>query len=111
MNDDVLKLVCSFIADEAGRDESEMDSTTMLEKDLGIYGDDALELILKFGKKFNVDVTRFLAADYFSGEGFMLPPYWRKLLKMKFPDKKELTINHLVKALAAGKLDESIIAS
>ena len=62
MKDDVLNLVCSFIADEAGRDENKMEGGTMLEKDLGIYGDDACELIVKFGKHFHVDVSRFLAA-------------------------------------------------
>ncbi len=111
MKDDVLNLVCSFIADEAGINENEMEGGTMLEKDLGIYGDDACELIVKFGKHFHVDVSRFLAADYFRGEGFRLPPYWRKLLKIKYPNKKELTINHLVKAVAGGRLDESIIGS
>jgi hypothetical protein len=68
-----------------------------------IRGDDALDLILRFGKKFKVDVSGFMAADYFEGEGMN----W--LMPDIQPGKKILKIKHLEKAVVAGKLDESVI--
>jgi hypothetical protein len=40
-----------------------------LYEDLGIYGDDATDLLISYGKRFNVDVSKFMAADYFKGKG------------------------------------------
>lgn len=40
-----------FISENFGRDIQDIHLGSMIEKDLGIYGDDAVELILGFGKK------------------------------------------------------------
>lgn len=40
-----------------------------LVKDLRIDGDDGVELIVAYSKKFYVDVSNFMAADYFNPEG------------------------------------------
>ena len=77
-----------------------MKGDSTLQHDLTIYGDDAVDLMVAYGKKFNVDVSQFMAADYFSGEGgfsYFDPPI------------KQLTINHMVAGVLAGKLDEVII--
>ena len=65
--------------------------------------------ILAFGKEFNVDVSRFMAADYFSPEGgFKLPPAIMAFFGIKKkPKQKELTISHLMKAVEIGRLDHS----
>lgn len=82
-----------------------------MEEDLGIYGDDAIEFILKYSKIFNVDVTRFEAANYFSSEARSI--VWTILSSIfcKQPaSKKSLTVRHLYEGVKSGKLDEDIIA-
>jgi acyl carrier protein len=78
---------------------------TIIYKDLGITGDDAYDLIIAFRKKFNVDVSNYMFADYFEPEGMN----W--LVPHTIKNKKALTIGHLEKAIQAGRLDESIIHS
>lgn len=44
---------------------------TRIQTDLNIYGDDAVEFLLDFSKKFNVVVTDFYADKFFKGEGLV----------------------------------------
>lgn len=80
-----------------------LELTSAIEKDLGIYGDDAIEFILEYAKEFDVDISNFMAADYFSGEGVDIFHFFRRK-KMK-----ELAIGDLLKGIEAGKLDDSVI--
>jgi acyl carrier protein len=102
MSEELLNAIKVFTQEQAGRDPDDITENTYLEKDLGIYGDDAVEYIIAFGKAFNVDVSKFMAADYFSGEGISFS---------KAQEKKELSITHLIKAIQAGRLDEEVINS
>ena len=104
---ELLNALKAFTQEEAGRDSKNITEETCLERDLGIYGDDAVEYIIAFGKAFNVDVSKFMAADYFSGEGIPLFSIFRK----KKQEKKELSFAHLIKAIKAGRLDEEVINS
>jgi acyl carrier protein len=101
----------AFIVEKAGIDENEIAPETRLYEDLGIYGDDAFELLVGYGKKFNVDVTKLMAADYFAGEGELFAPVLIKLFTGKRPESnlKVLTVKHLEKGIVAGRLDEEII--
>jgi acyl carrier protein len=69
MSDSNFEKLKEFIVEQAGVYETEVTTNARLYDDLGIYGDDAFELLVKYGKKFNVDVSKFMAADYFKGEG------------------------------------------
>lgn len=104
--------VKQFTSKQQGLDEKDITEDACLEKDLGIYGDDATEYLIAFGKEFNVDVSQFMAADYFSPEGLDFIDSFIKFFtgkkKNKQP-KKELTIWHLEKAVIAGRLDEDVI--
>lgn len=75
---------------------------TKISKDLKIYGDDATEFMIAYGKRFNVNVSRFMVDEYFADEGmftfFLDPP------------KKTLTINHLIKGIEIGRLDEEVMS-
>lgn len=73
-----------------------------LEKNLNIYGDDAVLLIMEFQKEFEVDISNFKLQDYFSGEGFSLSEFFFPNKKQK---KKELTIGHLIESIKSGKLE------
>jgi len=79
-----------------------------LQEDLDITGDDAYELIVNYGEKFNVDISRFMASFYFAGEGDMFWRLFRFLTKNK-RTHKELTIGHLLKGIKYKRLDEEVI--
>ncbi|QNK64968.1 DUF1493 family protein [Pedobacter sp. PAMC26386] len=40
-----------------------------LQKDLGIFGDDSVDLLIAFSEKFKVDVNAFPISTYFDPEG------------------------------------------
>jgi acyl carrier protein len=64
-------------------------------------------------EKFKVDVSNFMAADYFTGEGVDLVGGLIRLFtgKNSASGLKVLTVNDLTKGILAGKLDEEVIAS
>lgn len=98
-----------FIIKETGVEDDVLTGETSLEEDLGIYGDDAIEFICAFSKRFNVDFSRFMAADYFGPEGdVILPSIIRAFTGKKKQKLKELKLKHLEAAIAASKLDETI---
>ncbi|OJW79856.1 MAG: hypothetical protein BGO69_13535 [Bacteroidetes bacterium 46-16] len=103
MGNHILTSIKEFVAAHQWVDISEITDHTRIEEDLGITGDDASELLVAFGKKFNVDVSHFMFDEYFNPEGtnWFRPTY--------VPNKKILTIAHLEKAVITGKLDESVI--
>lgn len=96
----------AFIVEKIGVDEIEVTREALLQNDLGIYGDDAVDLIVAFSKKFKVDVSNFMAADYFKPEGFDVLG-----LFAKDKHRKNLTVGHLEKAVLVGRLDEEVISS
>jgi len=105
MNQDTFANLKQFIQKEFGIKEGRIQLQSRIEEDLRITGSDAVDLIVSFGEKFKVDVSNFMAADYFEPEGM------NYLLPRTIPNKKVLTINHLLKAIELGKLDEYIIIS
>ena len=110
MNEKLFNEIKLFTVDFQGLLESDIEEKSSIQDDLGIWGDDAIEFIVAFGKKFKVDVSKFMAADYFSGEGeFILSS--KKISKFKDPIRNDLTISHLVKAAEVGRLDEEVIHS
>lgn len=112
MSKDIFEQVKKFTAKETGINEDKIKESSSLENDLGIYADDAIDYIVTFGKKFNVDITKFMAADYFSAEGIdIIGPVVRVFTGKEEKERKELTIQHLIKAVVAGRLDEEVICN
>lgn len=103
MRDEVFERIQAFIVKQIGVDEVEVTRDASLQNDLGIYGDDATDFFTAFGREFNVDVSKFMAADYFKGDGIDV----FGLGKPKSP----FTVGHLEKAVIAGRLDEKVINS
>lgn len=103
---DQLKILIAFLRHEIGEDKLPMTRDTLIEDDLGVSGDDAEDLIIAFGKAFNVDVSNFNLGAYFGDEpgGFLI--WWRKPRELK-----PFTIGHLEKAMLAGRLDDTVINS
>jgi hypothetical protein len=112
MNNKILEEIKEFIEKERWKYPFELNEQTRLEQDLKIYGDDADEFFLAFGKEFKVDTSKFSVAAYFRSEG---DPFLSGIIrwltnKIKI-GRKNLTIKHLVKAVEAGRLDEDVINS
>jgi acyl carrier protein len=112
MSSEIFDRIKKFTVKQGAVEEEEVTEDASLEKDLGIYGDDAIEFIIAYGKEFGVDVSKFMAADYFSPEGdLILPAIIRFFAGKKKTQKKELTLRHLERAVLAGRLDEDVINS
>lgn len=103
MNEEIFEKIQAFIVERIGVDELEVTTNASLQNDLGIYGDDAIDFFIAFGREFNVDVSKFMAADYFNGEGV-------DIFGLRNP-KKPFTVGHLEKAVIAGRLDDEVINS
>jgi acyl carrier protein len=110
MNNEIFEKIQLMIVDKMGKYRKPLMRETTLEKDLGMSGDDAVEFILEFSKKFNVDVSKFEIKKYFFPEGdSVLPAIIRFFAGKKNPKQKELTLGDLEKAVIAGRLDEEVI--
>lgn len=100
----------AFVIKESAVSDEDITFETMLSDDLGIYGDDAIEFIVAYGKAFNVDVSKFMAKNYFDGEGDVILPALVRLFRgTPEVNKKRLTVGHLEKGINAGRLDEDVI--
>jgi acyl carrier protein len=111
MNESTFEELREFIVNQVGVNQEDVTYDTRLYEDLGVYGDDAVELLINYGKRFNVDVSRFMAADYFKGEGIdiiggLIRPFIGKASPTHL---KVLTVRNLEEGISAGKLDEEIM--
>ena len=79
--------------------------------ELGINGDDATEFLLAYAEHFHVDISQFMAADYFDGEGLDILGFVLSLLRVKSasPRRKKLTVGDLQKGIIAKQLNEHVI--
>lgn len=70
---------------------------------------DAVDFLIAYGKRFEVDISNFMAADYFNGEGLGLLSYIGAKLFGSKGERKPFTVNYLYKGSIAGRLDDKII--
>jgi acyl carrier protein len=84
-----------FIREEIGEFKMQIDSNTTIEDDLGVTGDEAIELIQKIAKEFSIDISEFEYEKYFHPE----PGIFRT-----FGTIKPLTIQNLEDGIKTGKL-------
>lgn len=99
-----------FLEEHIIADISVASPSSDIEDDLLICGDDAIDFIMAYSKEYNVDVSKFMAADYISAEGGQLfGRLFGKPLDNEPARRKKLTIQNLLDGIHAGKLDESTI--
>lgn len=110
MTNEIFDKLRYFVIKEAVVEDKEVTREATIEDDLGITGDDAVDFIIAYSNAFNVDVSKFMAADYFDGEGDILLPAIIKIFTGK-KENKVLTVGHLEKGILAGRLDEEVINS
>jgi hypothetical protein len=111
MSDEILDQLISMIEEKVGK-RKPITRETCLERDAGLTGDDAVEFLLDYGKKYNVDLTEFDIRKYFTPEGdTILPMIIRMFTGKKELKEKELTVGDLEKGVIAKKLSEEIISN
>jgi hypothetical protein len=90
----------SFVRSQIGEYDMSITRESLIENDLGVTGEDASDLIMAFGKKYQIDISKFNFKKYFNDEPLIF-----------LPDRKvhSLAIGHLEKAIVAGRLDEEVI--
>lgn len=112
MSSEVFNQIVALIEAKMGKYNTEITSETCLDKDLGIIGDDAVELLLEYAEKFEVDLSGLNMKKYFVPEGdTILPMIIRFFTGRKDPKDSELTVGHLEKGVFAGRLNEEVINS
>lgn len=74
-----------------------------LDEDLGLYGDEAIDFLLKLSERFNVDLAAFELAAHFYPED-SLGYGFRRLFRCRRVLKPSPSIEDLRKAIATGKL-------
>jgi acyl carrier protein len=113
MDDLVLNKIKRFLeSDRWGLGEREIKRSTRIEQDLRLTGNDAVEFIVAFGKEFGVDITNFMANEYFDAEGIIHIPFENvinSLIDFLFgiknkKHKKVLTIEDLERAIELKEL-------
>jgi len=92
-----------FLKNEINKNIDDNSPNLRLEKDLNIYGDDAVEFLEKFSKKFNVNITNFNFDQYFNPEIDKISLFLKNIFNKNI--KSDLTINDLKEAIVKGKLE------
>lgn len=97
--------VCQFVHEYIGVPKDKVSETTVLQKDLGLEGDDAGEFMVAYAERFSVNLDDFNFGEYFDVEGGFNPIYFVYLLVVK-PNhlkKKNIAVSNLVDAAVAHK--------
>src|SRR5688572_5792556 len=110
MNDQIFETIKEFTIRVSYVRDFPLTRGTEIQRDLGIYGDDAVEFFEKFSKEFNVSISGFEIGNYFKAEGDPTLNVVIGFFKKKKKEKvyKQITLGDLEKAVIAGKLDASV---
>ena len=112
MSEAIFDQIKRLVVDQMGNYKKPFTRQTAIEADLGITGDDAVEFLSEFGRRFNVDLSGFKIRQYFLPEGDTILPALIRVFTGKEQDKKkELTLGDLERAVLAGRLDGETLSS
>jgi hypothetical protein len=102
--------VITFLANWT-KTRKDITTATSLVDDLGMWGDDADDFLIDFGKQFNVNVYGFPRAKYFGVEESPTPldlirfVLWLIGKWQPAPHEPRLTVADLVRAAQLGRFD------
>lgn len=100
---DLSERVFHLIAEQTGIPVERVQLKSSLLNDLGVDGDDAVELLESLAVTFGIDFSNFRFRDYFGAEGFDILSWFVDLVLGRRP--KELLVADLVKAARVGRLE------
>ncbi len=79
---------------------------TLVEKGLGITGDDAIDFIEEFAKEFNVDIASFNYSKYFGEEGVSIFDVISRLFfREKHVSHADISLRKLAESICTKKLE------
>ena len=79
-------------------EKNEISMETSINKDLGLYGEEAVEFLDDFSKSFNVDIRQFDFDKYFRPEMDAITRFMRKKVGME-KEQLPLYISDLAEAI------------
>jgi acyl carrier protein len=100
---EIFEEVRTLISYRCGIREREIQINSRLEKDLRVTGDDTIELLEEYSKRFDVDVSRLDVGKYAAPEGFDI------LMLFHNRQKGDISVSNLVEGIVKGYLDSSVI--
>ncbi|MBU2714257.1 DUF1493 family protein [Zooshikella harenae] len=106
-DNDVYQTLTAFLTDWLSiRKTTKLTPSTRIFHDLGVDGDDAVELLEAYSEKFQVNLDKFSINQYFGEEAPLNPlDLVTYLLRGKLQaDKKPLTIKDLLDGIEKGHL-------
>ena len=93
-----------FLKEETGKSLNDASPVLRLKKDLGVYGDEAIDFIERFSREFNIDVRSFDVARYFGSEVDAITEFLLRFFQRTKSKKRDLTTDDLKAALVTGRL-------
>jgi acyl carrier protein len=111
MKNELFERLKGFVIRQSCVDDEVITDETRISDDLGVNGDDGVEFMIAYGREFNVDVSKFMAANYFDPEGSrVLSAIVESLHGYNKSKRKPLTVGHLLRGIQAGRLDEEVMS-
>jgi Protein of unknown function (DUF1493) len=95
--------VYKFLFFETGKVLNDETPNYKIQQDFNIYGDEAIDFIIRFSEKFNVKIDNFIFDDYFDPEIDKISLFILNVFRKKL-SKKEFTVNSLKEAIEKGEL-------
>ena len=93
-----------FLSKELGVPISRLTPSTTLGRDLGVDGDDGVELIEFYGRRFDVDLSGFRPGEHFGPEAAANPLVWVwRLVSRSWPKFVPITLADLEFSRQAGR--------
>ncbi|MHC0448248.1 hypothetical protein ACWA1F_22775 [Flavobacterium sp. 3-218] len=92
-----------FLNKQTGKFFNDQSPNYWIEKDLGIYGDEAVDFLVQFSSGFDVNISDFNFAEHFNSESDKISLFVSNFFKRK--NKKDLTIQDLKDALIKRRLE------
>lgn len=101
--DNIKNALYVLIHHYIGGNKENYTAKTRINFDLGMDGDDAIDFLIAYAEKFQVDLSNFEINAYFNQEGCSpFKSIYTFLFKREV--QKPLTIGQLLSAIEAGKL-------
>lgn len=93
-----------FVSTELRVKSSRLTPQTRINHDLGVDGDDGLDFIAAFSRRFNVDISSFQASLYFGPEAAGNPFIWLWwLIAHSWPKLVPISLQDLQNAIQEGR--------
>jgi acyl carrier protein len=100
----VTEDLADFLVEQLRVRRDRLSTTTRLAEDLGVDGEDGVQLIAAFGKRFDVDLGDFHESSYFGPEAAANPFVWAWwLITRTWPKTQPITVADLEASAVAGR--------